>query len=77
MDIKQNLKDYIAKSFKAKIADNDNLFSIGALDSLGIMSLVQHIEEVLSVTLDPEDITADNFESLNNIEKLVTSKVRV
>jgi acyl carrier protein len=45
------------------------------LDSLGIFSLVSFIEERFSVTISEEEVTIDNFETLDAICDLVNSKL--
>lgn len=74
MDIRKELREYFAKFYQGKINDTDNLFQLGALDSMGIMSLIQHCEDSLGISLEPDDITAENFESLHNIERLLIKK---
>ena len=74
MTIQQELRDYFSTFFKEKIGETDNLFQIGALDSMGIVSLIQHIEAKLNISVDPDEITAENFSSLHNIEALLKIK---
>ena len=74
MGTKQKLRDYFSTTYKENISDNDNLFLLGAVDSMGIMTLIQHLEEHFKIAIDPEDISAENFESLNTIETLIVSK---
>ena len=43
----------------------------GLFDSLEIMSIVTEIEERLHIEIDPDDVTAENFNSLEMILKLI------
>jgi acyl carrier protein len=45
------------------------------VDSLGIFSLVDFIEDHFGVSVDPEEITIDNFGTLAAIEGLVAGKL--
>lgn len=50
------------------VAPDDDLLGSGLLDSLGIMSLVFHIEQETGVEVPPEDVTIENFLSLETID---------
>ena len=52
------------------IETKEDLFELG-LDSMGVMAVVSKIEENYRITIDPEDIIADNFENIECIEKLI------
>lgn len=75
-DIRQVIKDYIAKEFKPEIAlDNDSqLIHQGIIDSLAIFMLIGFIDEQFGVKIDPEDVSLENFETINAIRDLVISK---
>jgi len=44
------------------------------LDSLSLMQLVAFIEEEWDVVVDDEEVTAENFRTVADVERLVTSK---
>ena len=44
------------------------------LDSLGIFALVGFLEDRFGVTIEPEEVTFDNFATIATIEALVSSK---
>lgn len=43
----------------------------GLFDSLEVMSIVTEIDDVFHVDIDPEDIIAENFNSVDSILKLI------
>lgn len=47
------------------------LIDEGILDSLGIMVLINEIEEFYGIEILPNDIQSENFKSLVTIESLV------
>jgi acyl carrier protein len=49
----------------------------GAVDSLGIEQLVEHVESELGVVLVDEEMTRANFESVAALAALVESKLPV
>jgi acyl carrier protein len=58
-----------------KLADDDSLTSTGVLDSLGIFRLVFFVEETFLVAIGDEEITSENFRSINAIQEFVLEKL--
>jgi methoxymalonate biosynthesis acyl carrier protein len=73
-DITKKLKDYFKSIHNNEIADNENLFEAGMLDSIEITSLIVFIEKNFNITIDPDEIIEENFNSLNSLFKLIESK---
>ena len=71
------LRDYIRRQFlfdeSADLGDEDPLFP-DVIDSLGVMEVVDFVEKQYGVTVDEDDLLADNFKSLTAIGALVDSK---
>ena len=59
--------------------DDTQLLAEGIIDSIGIFSIMSHIEEKLDYVLAPDEITAENFRSINalsaRVQRLVDSAV--
>ena len=51
----------------ANLQADDNLLTSGLIDSLGIIRLVNFIEDSFGVQVRPEDITIENFRTINVI----------
>ena len=49
------------------LQEDDNLLLGGLIDSLGIMRLITFIEEEFQVEVQPEDVTIENFSTINII----------
>jgi acyl carrier protein len=80
-EVKDRIREYILEEFaKSKginqIADDEMLTANGILDSMGIFRLVAFLEDTFNVRVGDEEITNDNLESVDAIERLVTSKTR-
>ena len=58
----------------AVIEDDQDLLLSDTLDSLSVTRLVQHLESELSVTIPPEDVTLENFQSLHAIHAYLGSR---
>ncbi|PIH00926.1 D-alanine--poly(phosphoribitol) ligase subunit DltC [Clostridium combesii] len=58
------------------IEDKDiNLFDSGFLDSLGIIELLLQIEEVLSLKIQPTEITREDIQTPNKVIELILKRV--
>ncbi|PQJ15293.1 phosphopantetheine-binding protein [Aureicoccus marinus] len=53
---------------------DEDLLGSGLLDSLGMMRLVGFIENNYGIKVPTEDLTMENFMSVETIEKYVNSK---
>ena len=47
----------------------------GAMDSLGLMQLVAFLEEEFDMELEDDQITSDNFRTVNDVARLVSSRL--
>ncbi len=77
--IKEKVKSYILKSVhaeKEKIRDDSLIFKEGYFDSMGFILLITHIEEEFGIKTSDEDLTEENFESINAITGFVTRKLQ-
>ena len=74
----QLLNDFIVSEFlndkPGTITVNDNLIEDGVIDSLAILMLIKYIEEQFSITIEPDDVTLDNFESVATITRLIEKR---
>ena len=55
------------------LGDEDDLLTSGLVDSLGVVSLVNFIEEETGLDVPPEDVTLENFLSIRAIDAYVSS----
>jgi acyl carrier protein len=78
MDAPTILMDYIKQEFpKARGADikvEDDLLSVGIVDSLGILQLVTFIEERFGVTVPDEEVVFENFSSVRAMADFVANQ---
>jgi acyl carrier protein len=49
----------------------------GVIDSLGLMQMISFIEEEFDVAIDDAEVTASNFRTIGDIERLVEQKAKV
>ena len=71
------LREFIRKQFlfdeEARLEDGEPLFP-DVIDSLGVMELVDFVEGGYGITLDEEELLADDFRSLEAISSLIDRK---
>jgi acyl carrier protein len=70
--VRDQLARYIAADLLNQhdrvIDEDEDLLASGLLDSLSMMSLIQHIEQDLQIDVPAEDVTIENFQSLRAID---------
>lgn len=64
-------KKYIEKG--QNIDATDSLIENGIIDSVGMLNLVEFIENRFSIKVDEDDLMPENFDSLKAIEDYVKS----
>lgn len=70
------MKEKILKILKDINPDIDydsetQLVEDGLFDSLEVMSIVSDLEDVFHIEIDPDDVVAENFNSVKTILKIV------
>jgi acyl carrier protein len=78
MDVADRIRGFIKEEVvldaDASIDDNAPLLE-GILDSLALMQLVAFLEEEFDTEIDDTDVTAENFRTIADIERLVGGRV--
>ena len=54
--------------------ERESLVESGIIDSLGIMKLVDFIEKEFSVKIGDQDLVPENFDTLDDITRLLATK---
>ncbi|MGE0159620.1 MAG: acyl carrier protein [Gemmatimonadales bacterium] len=57
-----------------ELRDDDSLLRNGVITSLGVMELVDWVEETFGVQVDPTEITEQNFETPRAIARFIHAK---
>jgi len=77
---KEVIKNYLCSDIlkglndAGSIQDDRMLIKDGLLDSIGIMRLITFLGEKFNFELSEEDFKMENFETINDINKLVVMK---
>ena len=78
MDIRNDVEQFIRTNFfyEGDPLDPDASFiENGILDSTGVLELVAFLEEKFGVKVANEDLTPDNLDSLNRLQRFVQRKL--
>lgn len=59
---------------KRGVRRDEPLLQNGILDSLGVLELVSYIEQEYGIVVDDEDMSPDNFQTIERIATFVTEK---
>ena len=78
--VEEMLRNYIAENILFSdngypFTDSDSFFENGILDSTNILELVMFVEEEFGITTDDNEITPDNFDSVNKLSRFTRSKM--
>jgi acyl carrier protein len=74
-DIEQFILDELTQGRGiTEISPDENLLSKGIVDSHGVMELVGFLEQRYGISVGDEDLTPENFESVQRIEAFVERK---
>lgn len=69
--IKEKLRNFFKEYSDYLPADNENLFEKNIIDSYGIIEFLSFIDEHLNIEIQIEDITEENFSTIDNICKVI------
>ncbi len=59
---------------KTKLRASDNLFEIGAIDSLGIIELIEDMEKSFSVRFSEDDFQDDRLLTISGLVQILVEK---
>lgn len=79
-DVRASVKAYLrseldAARLGAQLDDDTRLIESGIIDSLGIMKLLQYLEESFSIHISDDELRPENFETPAIIASLVEKKL--
>jgi len=57
-----------------KIKDDTLIFEEGILDSMGLLFLIEFLQEEFNLSTSDEELVVENFQSINNILTFIESK---
>ena len=78
-EIKQTIRDFIAETFlivdeKDSFDNADSFMATGIVDSTGILEIIVFLESEFEITIDDEEMTPSNLDSVNNLTGFIRQK---
>ncbi len=74
-DATLRIRQFVLQKFplarKRSVANADNLLESGIIDSLGVLELVSFFQQEFSVAAADEDLTPENFQSIECMARFV------
>lgn len=58
------------------VGPDDDLLTVGMLDSLQVMRLVQHVEASSGLTVPPADLVLENFQTARHIAAYLSRRAQ-
>lgn len=78
-DIGTRLLEFILQSFPAartkKIGQSDPLFTLGVLDSMGILEVLMFVQKEFGIAVDTSDLVLENFGSVQCMAGYVAKRL--
>lgn len=72
---KQKIREFLSRFFRGQeVADDQDIFALGFVNSLIALQLVNFVEKEFGVTVEDDDLDLDNFRSIDAIAALVERK---
>lgn len=79
-EIRNTIREYLTHEFvqdgtDLTLSDDTNLLKAQIIDSLGIFMLIAFLEEHYGITIDPDEVLIDHFETVAEVSRFVESKL--
>lgn len=79
MKIESKIKEFILKNLyfaeDNALDDDDSFLETGVVDSTGVMELVAFVQSQFGVTVEPQEIVVENFDSVNKVARFIRQKL--
>ncbi len=69
------VQDGINRQGTIAVAPDTDIIGQGLVDSLGIFKLVAFVEESFEVTIEPDEVLLENFQTLRALRNLIVKKL--
>jgi len=80
MQRRQRIRRYLLENFlfsddDSALPDDASLIRGGILDSTGIYELILHLEESFAISIAPEEMVPENFDSIAAVDAFLDRKI--
>jgi acyl carrier protein len=79
MEIEAEIRDFIARNLLYSEGafphgDDASFLDEGTIDSIGVLELVNFVSEHFGITVSPNEITPENFDSVSRLARFIRSR---
>jgi acyl carrier protein len=78
-EIEDEVQSFVRSNFQngkpLDLQPDDSLLEKGLIDSSGVLELVAFLEERYAITVEDEELTPDNLDSVRNVAAYVSRKL--
>lgn len=76
--IASRIRSFVEENFlymrpDLELANDESLMGKGVVDSMGVMEMIEFLEEEFGVVVDDDDITEENLGTIDRIAKYVVA----
>jgi acyl carrier protein len=80
MGIEDQIRDYLGEYVLfsdngLEYSNDDSFLECGIVDSVAVMELTLFVEEMFGIFVKDQDITPDNFDSVNKLARFIRSRL--
>ena len=77
---KQKLRNFVTETFlmgdeDEKLNDTESCMQTGIKDSTGVLELASFVEQEFEITIEDDEMTPSNLDSIDNLASFVTKKL--
>lgn len=78
--IQKKIRNFIVENFlfgdDKGLENGTSFLEEGIIDSVGILELVEFIDNEFHITITDDELLPENLDSINNIDAFLTEKIR-
>jgi acyl carrier protein len=79
MGTREMIRAFITTNFyapdHAALLDDASLLDQGLIDSTGVLEIVSYLESTFHITVEDDDMTSENLDSIEGISNFVAAKL--
>lgn len=77
---KEKIRSFVIENFlfgdSEGLENNTSFLEEGIIDSTGVLELVAFLESAFCISVDDEELTPENFDSIDNVYSYVQKKLQ-
>jgi acyl carrier protein len=80
MNLEKDIREFIVENFlygatDVRLSGNDSFIEKGIIDSTGVLEVVNFIESKFGITLNDDELTPENLDSISKIVRFINGKL--